>query len=113
MITLRRYGAIWLDEDNVQYGWLDDCQCFVSNENYKYYMVKERIDDDNTTVVLAQCTPVIEIFQENYDMTFLMEETIIDGELRSSEVISWYYGKPNPEDTAYFSKERKLIAKYD
>lgn len=111
-INLERFGADWLDEDGVKYHWLEDCEVFYCWGDYTYYTVKERLDDDRVAVVLAQKSAIVEIYQENYDITFLMEEVFKEGERQSSEVVSWYCGAPNPEDTDFYSKERRLIARY-
>lgn len=45
------------------------------------------------------------------DMTFIMKEMLdSDGEVKSTEVIGWYYGGPDEEDTKNFIG--KLKAEY-
>lgn len=45
-------------------------------------------------------------YAEEYDQTFIMEDTFINGELRSTECIGWYFGEPNEEDTAQYADHR-------
>ena len=58
------------------------------------------------------------VFASHDNITFIMkdiyrviDETTLDGELISTEVVGWYYGEPNEENTAYFIG--KLIATYE
>ena len=45
------------------------------------------------------------------DMTFIMSDMLdSDGEVKSTEVLGWYYGGPNEEDTKTFIG--KLKAEY-
>lgn len=57
-------------------------------------------------------TKIIECYSYNVDTTFLMEETW-DGENPvESEVVGFYRGEPNEEDTKYYA-HRGVIAKYN
>ena len=51
------------------------------------------------------------IYQENYDITFIMIDTYEDDEIISSECVVWYYGSPNEEDNEQFIG--KLKASYE
>ena len=42
------------------------------------------------------------IYQENYDITFIMVDTWEDDEIISSECVGWYHGEPNEEDNEHF-----------
>ena len=110
MITLRRHGAIWLDEDDVRYDWLEDCECFIDSEEYLYYTVKERPDDDHSIVELAQTPHVIGMYAEDYDITFIMEYELSNGLIMASEVVSWYHGRPSKELIEEWSENRQLRA---
>lgn len=50
------------------------------------------------------------VYSESSDMTFIMNDTIIDGETTSTECIGWYYGKPNEKYTNEY--KGKLKAEY-
>lgn len=57
---------------------------------------------------------VVEIhtpYSEEYDQTFIMEDTYINGELKATECIGWYCGEPNAEDTAKYGN-REMRATY-
>ena len=45
---------------------------------------------------------VVEYYSEQGDITFLMEETYKGSDPVKSEVVGFYYGKPNKEDTNYY-----------
>lgn len=47
------------------------------------------------------------VYASNDDMTFIMKDTFDGEEIKSTEVIGWYYGEPNDEETKYFSGKLK------
>lgn len=51
------------------------------------------------------------IYQNEYDITFIMVDTWEDDEIISTECMGWYYGRPNEEDNAHFMG--KLKATYE
>lgn len=56
--------------------------------------------------------------EENYcessDMTFLMEYTYHgDAVLEKAEVIGFYSGEPNEDNTKYYSEHRRTTAVYE
>ena len=50
-------------------------------------------------------------YSESGDITFIMRELWGDGEPIESEVVGFYYGKPNDEDTERYKNNR--IAKFN
>ena len=42
------------------------------------------------------------MYQNEYDVTFIMVDTWEDDEIISTECVGWYYGKPNKEDNELF-----------
>lgn len=111
-IILRRFGSHWLDEDDVEYQWFDDCDCFYNCNDGKFYMVKSRLDDDRIAVAVAQKTYILPMYADHYDITFLMEHVIVDGIVKSNEVVSWYHGRPDEELTEEYSEDRRLKAEF-
>jgi hypothetical protein len=47
------------------------------------------------------------IYQESYDMTFIIVDTWEDDEIVSTECVGWYFGAPNEEDNEYFTDKLK------
>ena len=109
---LTRYGATWQDTFGETYNWYEPFECFISVDNYTYYMIDKRLNDDEVTVVLAQKKVIEPVYADSYDVTFLMEETLENGDIQSSEVVSWFHGKPTPELIAEWSENRSLKAVY-
>ena len=56
-------------------------------------------------------TKIVEYYSENGDITFLMEETWNGETPVKSEVVGFYYGEPNEDDTKYYA-HRGVVAKY-
>ena len=50
------------------------------------------------------------VYAPNDDMTFIMRDTNDGDEPISTEVVGWYYGEPNKENTEFFVG--KLKAEY-
>lgn len=55
---------------------------------------------------------IIEMYNNEYDITFIMEDIRVDGEPKSMECIGWYHGEPDAESTKKFSN-RNMKAIYD
>jgi hypothetical protein len=51
------------------------------------------------------------IYDEHYDISFIMEETTENGEPISTECVGWYHGEPSDEDNQHF--KGKLKATYN
>ena len=51
------------------------------------------------------------IYQNNYDITFIMQDTYKDDQIILSECVGWYHGEPNEDDNNYFTN--KLKATYE
>ncbi len=58
-------------------------------------------------------TEIETTYAPDTDITFIMEATYNGGELVKYECVGWYSGEPNEEDTAFYSKERRLAAIYE
>ena len=54
---------------------------------------------------------VAEYYSKDGDITFLMRETYLRSELVKSEVVGFYHGKPNKEDTEHY-KDGRITAYY-
>ena len=67
--------------------------------------LQEALDDHDTEVRIE------EYYSENGDITFIMRETFLRSEPIKSEVVGFYYGKPNAKDTEYY-KDHGTVAYY-
>jgi hypothetical protein len=47
------------------------------------------------------------IYQQNFDITFIMVDTYIDDLLFNSECVGWYHGEPSEQDDEYFTGKLK------
>lgn len=47
------------------------------------------------------------LYSNEGDITFIMEDIFINGEVRSTEVIGFHYGEPNEDSISSFSGKRK------
>lgn len=47
------------------------------------------------------------VFADEADLTFIMQDTYIDGKYKSTEVIGFHYGQPNEKSIAWFSGKTK------
>ena len=57
-------------------------------------------------------TELYTVYAKDGDMTFVMQDTYDDGDLVSIEVVGFYLGKPNKEDTCkYYGKVLSLMGK--
>ena len=56
-------------------------------------------------------TEVVEYYSEEGDITFLMEESYKGETLIKCEVVGFYHGEPNKDDTEYF--KGKTVAYYE
>lgn len=63
---------------------------------------------------LYKSVEIIPIHNHPYDMTFLVEQIRVNDNLIQEEVIGWYHGEPNDENTKLYSTKYrgKYIAKY-
>ena len=113
MKMLKLNGNYWLDTDGNKYKWLEDCKLFFNEEDHCYYTTVDRLAENVIAVELAAGTIINEIYADGYDRTFIMECTLIDGVVKTEEVISWYYGGPDPKLTAEYSESRSLKAVYE
>ena len=68
--------------------------------------LQEELDDHDTEV------RIVEYYSEQGDITFIMMETYLRLVPIKSEVVGFYYGKPNKEDTEQF-KNRGTVAYYE
>lgn len=57
-------------------------------------------------------TKIVEYYSEGGDLTFIMKETWYGQEPVESEVVGFYYGEPNKEETEYF-KDKGVKATYE
>jgi len=67
--------------------------------------LQEELDDQDTEVRIE------EYYSEEGDITFLMKEIYLRSEPVKSEVVGFYYGKPNEKDTEYY-KDHGTVAYY-
>lgn len=51
------------------------------------------------------------VYAPEGDLTFIMQDTYVDGELKSTEVIGFHYGEPDGNSIECFSGNTK--AKFD
>ena len=56
-------------------------------------------------------TQTYEAYAEEHDTTYIMEETLVDGQVIKLECIGWYCGEPNAEDTKKYG-DRNYVANY-
>lgn len=47
------------------------------------------------------------IYQKNYDITFIMIDTLFDDLVFSTECVGWYHGEPTKEDNELFTGKLK------
>lgn len=106
-------GDHWLDENGNKYKWIESNSLFFNLVDYNYYTTVDRLTDDKIAVELATATVIDEMYVDGHDKTILSERTIIDGKLVSEEIVSWYFGMPDPKLTNEYSKNRKLKAEYE
>lgn len=52
---------------------------------------------------------LIAMYVREYDKTIIFEHTYKDGECIRIELVGWYYGEPNQEDTKNFAN-RNYVA---
>ena len=57
---------------------------------------------------------VIPIYNSSHDITILLEQTKVNDVITKDEIIGWYHGEPNDEDTKLYSTEYrgKYVAEY-
>lgn len=56
----------------------------------------------------ARCTKIITEYSASGDMTFILkEEYNAEGDPLSTEVVGFYFGKPNEKDTEHFTGKLK------
>lgn len=67
--------------------------------------LQEELDDHDTEVRIE------EYYSEEGDITFIMRETFLRSEPIKSEVVGFYYGKPNEKDTEHY-KDHGTVAYY-
>jgi len=81
--------------------------CYDFEEMRKFDCLIEELKDASAKTE----TKIVEYYSGNGDITFLMRE-IWDGENPvESEVVGFYYGRPNKADTEYF-KDKGVKATY-
>ena len=111
--TIRLYGDDWLDENDCKYKWIEDSKMFFNVDDYKYYTTVDRLAENKIVVKPATATIIDEMYVDGYDKTVLTERVIIDGDVKSEEIVSWYFGPPSKQTTYDFNKNRRLKAEYD
>ena len=47
------------------------------------------------------------VYAKDGDMTFIMQDTFIDGQYKSTECIGWHYGEPAENSIEVFSGSMK------
>lgn len=52
------------------------------------------------------------VYQQNYDITFIMVDTLLDDLIFSSECVGWYHGEPTKEDNEYFTGKLKATFEF-
>lgn len=63
---------------------------------------------------LYKTVEIVPVYNHPYNVTVLFEQTRINDNLVQEEVIGWYHGEPNDEDTKFYSTEYRgnYVAKY-
>ena len=104
----------WQDVDNYSKAYVP----FKTQEADIHNVVEERLAvlkklqaalDEHLSTVTYETN---EIYQAEEDITFVMECSYVNGNLKSQECVGWYHGEPNAYYTAQYS-DRKMKATYD
>ena len=94
-----------------------DCVCKPSDGVHGCYDFEEMrkfdcLIEELTNMTMKTETKIVEYYSENGDITFLMKETWCGEDPVESEVVGFYYGTPNGNDTEYF-KDRGVKTTYN
>lgn len=79
--------------------------CYDFKEMRKFDCLIEELTSATTE------TKIVEYYSGNGDITFLMKETWCGQDPIESEVVGFYYGRPDKEETEYF-KDKGVKATY-
>lgn len=75
--------------------------------NSTYWIFKCRQNKKRGILRMSVERTYIETYAPDSDMTFIVEDTLVNGEVAFSEVKGFYHGKPNPQSTEKYYNRLK------